>query len=500
MISEGEYFFRGAMRISWGFATPNYLGAFLAALLPLAWGARALLPQATRAVPTPAVNPRKRPKDTPSPMPVRKGLLAGSCVLFLIELALWGAIGATGSRGAALAALAGVVWWELFRRLRAERSWRTSAGWIGLRVLFCVGGFAVFSFGGRIAPGYLAQDASIGNRWLLWGGGAALCEAAPWRGWGAGESGELFTQWLQPLDRPEAYKTMVNSYLHLAVEHGLPALAGVLAVLAGLVCWPLVAERSLGSARWAAVCRTAACVWVAWATANVFSTLFDDRRLWFAPAGALLAVLVSVPVVLKGQRSWRRWAMGVLAGATILPLLVYLVGVFWQWRAAVRVRCSESGMVALSSGWGETSSRWGVLPDPAVLGEKYGHEIRRWGMAMNDQSWSARVHDPRRGALGVAGEALPNQWLVFGSGVGDLDQLGDNTFVVIVHPRGALPKKWRGNGLLLLNQIDEDGSGAAWAGWADALGLRSHTISGIGLDVRAAWPDAYLSRLRGGAR
>ncbi len=500
MISEGEYFFRGATRISWGFGTPNYLGAFLAGLLPVVWGVKALLPQVRPAVAPAPVNPRKRPKERAVPAPVRKWPLAGRCFLLLGELVLWGAIGATGSRGAAIAALAGVVWWELFRRVRQERPWRSSAGWVGLRALFCVVGFMVFSFGGRIAPAYLVQDASIGNRWSLWAGGAALCEAAPWRGWGPGESGELFTQWLQTLDRPQSYKTMVNSYLHLAVEYGLPSLAGALAGLAALIGWPLVAGKSLGSDRWAAACRAAACVWVTWAAANVFSTLFDDWRMWYVPAGAAAVVLSSIPVVVRARSPWARWGTGVVGGTIILPVLIFLVGLIWQWRAPIRVRRSDSSMVVLSSAWRGGATCWGVLPDTITLGEKYGHEIRRWGMAMNDQSWCAWIYDPRRGALASLRDTLPNRWLVFGAGVGALDQFGDDAFVVIVNPRGKVPQKWRGRGLVLLNQIDEDGSNAAWAAWADALGLRLQTVDGIGLDARAVWPDSYLLRLKGVTR
>lgn len=501
MISEGEYFFRGAMRLSWGFATPNYLGAFLAGLLPLVWGAGVLLPRVRPVAAAPVVdNPRKRSKTKLEILPVRKWVLFGWCAVIGLELALWGALGATGSRGAAVAAGSGVVLWEVFRRLRSERSWRRSASWVGLRLLFCCIGFAVFSFGGRIAPAYLAQDASIGNRWLLWAGGAALCEGSPWHGWGTGESGHLFTQWLQPLDRPQEYKTMVNSYLHLSVEHGLPSLAGILAVLAGLVGWPLVAGKALVSDRWAGVCRAAACVWATWATANAFSTLYDDWRLWYAPGLAVVIVLISGPVVLRAHCSWRRWGLGVLVATLGVPTLVFVAGMAWQWHSPVRITRSKSGMVVLARRMGADPVRWGVMPDVTVLGGKYGHEIRRWGLAMNDPEWSAWIYDPRLADLRDSPDPLPNRWLVFGANVRDLDRLGGVGFVVIVHPRGAPPKSWRGKGMVLLNQVDEDGSSAAWTSWAESLGLRIYTISDIGLDARAAWPDAYLSRLGGTAR
>lgn len=500
MISEGEYFFRGVTRLSWGFATPNYLGAFLAGLLPFTWGLSAVLPQRQRA-PEPEVNPRKRRKPPPVAVsPVDRKWWWWAAVTMGLELALWAALGATGSRGAALAALGGVLLWEAYRRYAEERPWGRSIGWSGARLAFCVLGFAVFSFGGRIALGYLAQDASIGNRWLLWGGGVALCHGAPWTGWGVGESGSLFTQWLQPLDRPEEYRTMVNSYLHLTVERGLPALALVLLWVAGMVGWPLVFGRRAPAPRWAGLVRAAACVWAVWAAANIFSTLFDEPRLWVAPALGSLVVFVSVPLAVRGRGAWRWWVRGMLAAGLGGPALVWCAGAFLQWRQPIRVHLADNGAIVLSRKFSSHSIQWGVLPDMSVLGEKYGHELRRWGEADGDPEWSAAIVDARRVAIGTESGIRPERWLVLGAGVEALDCMNGVNDVVVVHPRGRAPRHWKGTGVLLLNQIDEDGSAAAWDRWATRAGLRVYWVPDTGRDARSVWPQSFLPWLKGGAR
>jgi len=79
-------------------------------------------------------------------------------------------------------------------------------------------------------------DRSVGNRVELWGGGLKMIAASPWRGWGAGESGRAYLNWFQDLERAERFTTMVNSYLSVAVEYGLPTFSLTLFIL----CLPVV--------------------------------------------------------------------------------------------------------------------------------------------------------------------------------------------------------------------------------------------------------------------
>ena len=87
----------------------------------------------------------------------------------------------------------------------------------------------------RIEPGYVSQDVSAGNRLTLWKGGLQMIATSPLEGWGRGKSGDGFMHWFQPLDANEAYAGMVNSYLHVGVEYGLPVLLGVLVAFFTLV-------------------------------------------------------------------------------------------------------------------------------------------------------------------------------------------------------------------------------------------------------------------------
>ena len=100
----------------------------------------------------------------------------------------------------------------------------------GIGILLAATGF--FS---RIDPRFVAGDASAGNRLVLWKGGLQMMAAAPWHGWGSGRSGSGFMHWFQPLESTQEYAGMVNSYLHVGVEYGLPVLAGAMTVMLALV-------------------------------------------------------------------------------------------------------------------------------------------------------------------------------------------------------------------------------------------------------------------------
>ena len=68
----------------------------------------------------------------------------------------------------------------------------------------------------KIAPG---DDESVEHRLVIWRAAPAMIHDAPC-GWGKGNAGEAFTNWYQPLDRRERYRTLVNSHLTELVERG----------------------------------------------------------------------------------------------------------------------------------------------------------------------------------------------------------------------------------------------------------------------------------------
>lgn len=167
------------------------------------------------------------------------------------------------------------------------------------------------SFSTRLAPSYTREDRSALNRIDLWKGGLELIEASPMRGWGWGQSGASFMHWTQPIGREEGYLSMVNSYLTVAVEAGLP----LFTLLFALILTPLVfgltnkgttrsvdrgiSPMCLKNELHALICtpvplnpikspslllRGLTASWAAWLCAMFFSNLWIIKGLWVLPS------------------------------------------------------------------------------------------------------------------------------------------------------------------------------------------------------------------------
>jgi hypothetical protein len=72
-------------------------------------------------------------------------------------------------------------------------------------------------------------DDSVLNRLELWRAAGPMSFIKPLTGIGAGEGGHFFSQWYQPERLNHSYTGLLNSYLGIAVERGLPVFAGVMA-------------------------------------------------------------------------------------------------------------------------------------------------------------------------------------------------------------------------------------------------------------------------------
>lgn len=483
MIIEGEYFYKGAMRLSWSFGSPNQLGALFASVVPLLWGV-ASGGQGERTVGQ--LDEAKHRYLSPH--------VCAKAVFRTIEFGLWLAIGATASRGAALAALGAAAAWSVSSLRLNYSKWRTIGIWFGLRFVMCLLGFISFSFGGRIAPGFLAHDDSIGNRLILWKGASTLIAASPWAGWGRGESGNAFMQWVQPLDRLEAYKTMVNSFLHVGVEGGLPILVLVLSLTFAGISWGLVFEKNIKSERLRLLARASSCVLLSWALSNVFSTLFRDLRLWVFPILAILLLFGTLASTRYAKAIILHW-IGVAFGAALLGCAgVFLAGVRGNSQRAIHLVHPSKGVTILSRSLSKEKARWGLLVDKDVLGKRYGHELRRWGDeagALNIP-WSVAFFDARFWDVDVEEAKQIDHWIFMGETAGEADSLLPGQTVIFMHPRGALPLRWRGRGTVVLNGVDEEGSHENWTQWASRNNLRIVHVSNVGLDARAEWPLAYM--------
>ena len=477
MIIEGEFLSGGHLRWNLGWPTPNYAGAFLATLLALAfvfsgsrWRWWALAVE------------------------------AGG--IFLLAK--------TYSRGAVVAW--GLAW--LFG-VAASRGWRVPAErlvWAARVVVLAVMMLAI-GFGWSRAAGIkqsgeatVIEDGSVVNRLALWRGGLKMIAAAPLTGWGAGESGRAYMNWFQELDRDEGYTTMVNSYLHVAVEHGLPVLAAVLWV--GV--WLLVVagrgagddgrpeprerlrERGMRTSKQNGIMAAGAAL-VAWAGANVFTTLWIEPRLWVVPTVACLVLGWSAwnnPGIRLVPLSIASLAIAVFAAGGLYGAGRWLLG-----KQALGFMPGTNGSVMLVSA-GPAAAVWHAWPDPAVLGSTPGKEFRRW---LEKESANVRLVVHRAAPLQPgATQAGAECILLFGR---QAERIGpsfspDCRELWLLHPTvpppvsGKLPQLSTHMTTVVLPQIDEAGNGPAWRRWAKQTGARVVESPASGLDIRAAWPGA----------
>lgn len=506
MIIEGEFFSGGHLRWNLGWPTPNYAGAFLATVLALVF------------------------------------VFSGSrwrWAFFAAEAGGLFFLAKTYSRGALVAW--GLAW--LFGVV-ASRAWRAPAKrlvWIARVVILAVMMLAV-GFGWsrttesadqsrgtlasdsptdaqgdqikRNSESSVTEDGSVVNRLALWRGGLKMIAAAPLTGWGVGESGRAYMNWYQDIERADGYTTMVNSYLHVAVEHGLPMLVAALFGVSWLlaVAWRAACGVEKAGAGVSAVqpsreapaytitppalMMAMGASLVAWAVANVFTTLWIDPRLWIVPAVASLVL---------GWSAWKNDGVR-LASLTIGSLFISALvagGVYgagrWLLGGQTLVPVpGKNGSVMLFHA-GSVGQIWDVWPDPVVLGPAPGKELRRWLEAGSGEVRLV-VH---RATSSLPGEvsAGAEGAILFGRQAGLVGEefLPDRRGLWIVHPsapppsRGKMSNQARSTATVILPQIDEAGNGPAWRRWARENGASVIESPGSGLDIRMVWP-AVMSR------
>lgn len=520
---EGQYYHGEHLRWNLGWATPNYAGAFLATLLALSF------------------------------------VVTGSrwrWAMLVTEVGGLFLLAKTCSRGAviawAVAWLFGIAATRAWRDPVQRRFWAARVGTLAVMLLATGFGWgravereteitrygAAASDGpasgqsGKIKPingAPTTEDGSVMNRLALWRGGLEMMAAAPLRGWGAGGSGRAYMNWFQDVNRTDGYATMVNSYLHVGVEHGLTMLAGVIFGLAGflLVAWSAgrdglgdekesPASRLLhGSLRITRpTCVAAGASLVAWAVANVFTTLWIEPKLWIVP-GISCGVIVLGGSCNRSSVRWR-WILGL---STVSALLfaggLLAAGKFLRAGPAWRAELGEGRTVVVRSG---ESSRhkaapatkgeaWQVWPDMGVLGPTPGKELRRWVETLPTTTYVV-VH-PATPIMPVDAGQIAENVALLGR---QAERLGRNSLpecrqLVLIHPRGTPPAKWAGEKerpqiTVLIPAIDETGEVARWQRWAVERGARVVVSPGVGQDIRAAWPGVigFLGTEGKGAR
>ena len=481
---EGIYFFGEHVRWNLGWSNPNQAGVFIAMLIPWLWGLGSFAGSGSR----------------------RMDLFYS--LLLAAELSLWFLLCKTYSRGALVAVgLAGVAFflWRYIRDRKFSERGLMAVRLSGIGVLLVLTGF--FS---RIDPRFVSQDASAGNRIVLWKGGLQMIAVSPWQGWGNGQSGSGFMHWFQPLESHEMYAGMVNSYLHVGVEYGLPLLVLVMSLALGLLALSWGCGRECvgvecssnqpsrdGASNFsvAAFLMAAGCSWLVFLIANVFSTLWIFKNLWWVPAVDCAVIPLVSWKIMGGYLP--RMVARVSAWAFIFSLcaamVLFITGKLMPREVRIAFHPSESLVVASGGG---NAGRMLFYPDASVLGDDWGKEIRR--LAAAEKFLDFEIFAPLTDSSHCATCSNPQVIVACGSrfsdGISALLRFPE-AHLILVHPVGKpiLPEGMTGKVSVILPMLDTRNNGRAWKTISKLKGWPISTSAGVGQDIRALWPGALVS-------
>jgi len=243
----------------------------------------------------------------------------------------------------------------------------------------------------RSSPAYVAQDASIGNRFELWKGAVKLIATEPLRGWGYTRTGASYMNWFQGVNDHTYYNGVVNSYLQIGAGLGLPVLFAVLAVLFAALLGtqrrvaqtflsvPVFDRANFGTDR--NVCATLfsllSFIWIlVWMVMSCFSSMMASPLLFIPP-------LVAVFVALFLHPPRRTEIIGSLLISFSVCLLIFSLGHRFAGDDSLSITRDSNGMVTVANNGIKTGKTCVIFVDESVLGEGFGKEVRKF-MAGSD--------------------------------------------------------------------------------------------------------------------
>ncbi len=336
---DGVYYFGEFLRWDLGFPNPNVAGALIAVFISF------LIPLTTE-------------------FPKNKLARALFISVFTVEIALWFLLAKTYSRGAFVSAtLCQAVGIALFFRQGISRQILPSIIFkitLVSIIIYSTGFFA------RMSPGYVKSDASVGARMELWQGGLEMLAQAPINGCGGGKSGTEYINWYQNLNDGRRYAGMVNGYLLVAAERGLPALYVLLfpfafLISAGLSLPPRAFRLAVGGALGL----------LSFLISNFFSSLLVFKVFWWT-----MAALSAFPLfyLLKAGLNCaiRSFAFAVFACSAFcavgyIAALQFCDGQIRKFSGFVRIQSDEKA---------NPDRKIAVFVDKSVLGEYCGKTLR----------------------------------------------------------------------------------------------------------------------------
>lgn len=348
---EGIFYFGDQLRWNLGFETPNIAGALVAVAIAF------LLPFTSK-------------------IPDTKRRLLAFAVLSAVEILLWAVLAKTYSRGALVAAGICFICCNAFMFSRSESKFRILG--IALAKAVAVSAILLYTgFANRISPEYIGNDGSTSGRIALWTGGLKMVAQAPVCGWGSDKSGEEYINWYQDFSDERKYAGMVNSYLHIAVERGLPALFAALSILAFLFFADFRLWRKNGDlfALALGLALLSLCV------SNIFSTLWIVSSIRYT--GITVAAVSVIYAIFKGRKilAFAKIAMLSIASAASICLCLYLAGLALH----PKFISKHSDHIALAPDR-PTDKRIAVIADKDTFGKYFGKTLRKAYVKANPET------------------------------------------------------------------------------------------------------------------
>lgn len=450
--------YRGLPRLSYFWSNPNHAAAVLVGLLPWFW--QLTVPSAS---------------ETRSSF-VRAALLLG-------EVLLSAMITLTYSRAAAMAWMAALLIFAVCIR-RAAPADRRLPFRLAARFGFFLAVLGTSGLFGRIQT-VADGDASATNRLELWRGGLELIAARPVTGWGQGNSGWAYMQWLQRPDVEVPVGGMNNTFLHLGVEFGLVVLGLVVVpILFAFILNQLLFVRQPAPGR-AAV----APVIVALVVCNGFSTLWREPAVVVLMAGAIAVPLLAA----FKHRQFRllRVALSLSAGAAVLACTaVYGLSRVARHQSQWQIEHKPDRSVALTAKnfvpHGVTVT---LLPDDRVLGRIYGRAIRDAAAPFAGAIGKLVFYPPGvRPAAPLAGVVL-----VFGPRVDEAVSFGAVSALYYVCPSRPPPEEAPAPVLptVIIPELDQFGTAGLWRKWAARHQAKLHSVRGVGQNISVEWSRLF---------
>lgn len=448
MQFDTEYYYRGIERWSLGWQTPNFAAAFVVQLLSYAW----------------VLTDQRR---------TRVLWLVGEGVLYWMLLK-------TYSRGGMIAAVSAAV---VFITLSRGLGRRTLREWLWICVLVSSVAVLIGAID-RISPSEMVRDRSATNRIPLWLGGLEMISTAPVSGWGDFSSGSVYVNWFQDSASTEDYVSLVNSFLTVAAEHGLPWLF----VVSALCCFVLIIAREDRVRQCVLVHGAAACV-TSWLVVNQFSTLYREPYLHVLPLASACVIIVAR--LTSAQNRWSRPFAYAAGFAFCSTALVGVAGLMFHSQRDFSVSCNSNCDAVITVKQPRNLREWSCFWDVDVFGKNPGkHSVRflkrvgstRGYMVLSPQTagkHSSVLLDGRSVLVSGRYAALLNRT--------DTRSRGEELW--IVHPTCEPPESLLefADVSLFLPEIDEAGVVSLWREWAERNRVAVYYSDGCANDVRPRW-------------